>query len=76
MEEFGYFVSSPPSPFACRTLSFVDQPNKQKQKKQVSTTGLPTGQPYSQEEYGSDLTYYVATSAADEPAAVTTPSST
>lgn len=41
---------------------------------QVSTTGLPTGQPYRTEVYGSDTTYYVATSTEDEPAAVTAPS--
>lgn len=40
---------------------------------QVLTSGLPSEQPYATEEYGSDTTFYVATSAADEPAAVLKP---
>lgn len=40
---------------------------------QVSTSGLPSEQPYATEDYGSDTTFYVATSAADEPAAVVKP---
>lgn len=42
--------------------------------KQVSTTGLPAGQPYSEEVYGSDTTFYVATSQADVPEPVVKPS--
>lgn len=40
----------------------------------VDTTGLPSGQPYKQEAYGSDTTFYIATSSEDEPVAATKPS--
>ncbi|CAB1107791.1 unnamed protein product [Ectocarpus sp. CCAP 1310/34] len=39
----------------------------------VSTEGLPDGQPYSKETYGSDLTFYVASSSDDIPPAVVKP---
>lgn len=41
---------------------------------QVNLDGLPAGQPYAKETYGSDVTYYVATSEDDIPIRPTVPS--